>query len=276
MESVLSRVSDRVLAMLAFQPPKHRLHDPAACIKTSSGLFIAVKYFTPYNAGFSSGLKSVIYSHGNACDIGMSQETEMSYCQWLADTFEVNVCSWDPVGYGYSQDGITTENNLKEAAEAVLLNLVKKNEITDKSVTLIGKSMGCVPTIHLGACEQTKKFVDGMVLISGFASGFRVYCPSLNLSSQIYQQLDKMFCPNIDTITQIDCHALIIHGTEDKIVHPNNATLLHDRLPLHCTMPVLFLDGGHADLEARNKHLFEHKVGDFLLNPKARHVSWDL
>jgi len=121
----------------------------------------------------SEGRKTmtIIYSHGNATDIGAMYPLQVI----LSNSLECNVVSYDYSGYGES-GGVAMEANtytdIASVYEWTLKNVCGGDE---SRIVLYGQSVGSGPCCHLA------KQVDGlggMVLHSPFMSGMRVLTPS--------------------------------------------------------------------------------------------------
>jgi len=115
--------------------------------------------------------KTIIYSHGNATDIGAMFPLQAV----IAHSLDCNVVMYDYSGFGES-GGMALEENTYCDIEAVYkytLEHVANND--PKSIVLYGQSVGGGP-----CCWLTQKYQDigGMVLHSAFTSGMRVLTPS--------------------------------------------------------------------------------------------------
>ena len=128
----------------------------------------------PSNADTTSDGKktmTIIYSHGNATDIGAMYPLQSI----LSNSLECNVVSYDYSGYGES-GGVAMEANtytdIAGVYEWTLKNVCNEDE---SRIIVYGQSVGSGPCCHLA------KQVDGlggMVLHSPFMSGMRVLTPS--------------------------------------------------------------------------------------------------
>jgi hypothetical protein len=143
------------------------------CIKvrTPTGAHVAaVIYKVPQEIATAS-TKTIIYSHGNATDVGAMFPLQSI----LAHSLQCNVVSYDYSGYGES-GGVPMEANTYSDIAAVYAYTVKNVCNDDASkVILYGQSVGSGPCCHL-ACRQDD--IGGMVLHSPFTSGMRVLTPS--------------------------------------------------------------------------------------------------
>lgn len=115
--------------------------------------------------------KTIIYSHGNATDIGAMFPLQAV----IAHSLDCNVVMYDYSGFGES-GGMPLEENTYCDIDAVYkytLEHVANNN--PKSIVLYGQSVGGGPCCHLA---QKNENLGGMVLHSAFTSGMRVLTPS--------------------------------------------------------------------------------------------------
>ena len=115
--------------------------------------------------------KTIIYSHGNATDIGAMFPLQAV----IAHSLDCNVVMYDYSGFGES-GGMPLEENTYCDIDAVYnytLEHVANND--PKSIILYGQSVGGGPCCYLA---QKNENLGGMVLHSAFTSGMRVLTPS--------------------------------------------------------------------------------------------------
>ena len=113
MGSAMSDMFDYSIQHLAFEPPvrSYTELENINYVTTITGDRIATRCIglqgRPYLRGNAAADSSrfVIFSHGNADDIGTVQE----YTYWLVKTFNCNVMTYDYVNYGCSSQGKTNE-----------------------------------------------------------------------------------------------------------------------------------------------------------------------
>jgi len=180
------------------------------------------------------GLKTIIYSHGNATDIGA-----MSMMQSvIANNLNVNVVMYDYSGYGES-GGMALEHNTYYDIETVFNYCVENvSEGVPENLIIYGQSVGSGPSCHLSA----KKPVGALILHSPFTSGMRVLTPSRALAC-----LDIF--PNIDRIKHVKCPVLLIHGKLDEEVGIEHGVSLYEAVPdQYKREPWWVPDRGHNDI----------------------------
>ena len=143
------------------------------CVKCPSkkGVYVAaVIYKVPSNL-VTENTKTLIYSHGNATDVGAM----FSLQAIIAHSLECNVISYDYSGYGES-GGVPMEANTYTDIAAVYDYTLKNVCNNDPSkIVLYGQSVGSGPCCHLAMRNHD---VGGMILHSPFTSGMRVLTPS--------------------------------------------------------------------------------------------------
>ena len=138
--------------------------------KKKGGYCAAVVYKVPDEVK-TPETKTIIYSHGNATDIGAMFPLQAI----LAHSLECNVVSYDYSGYGES-GGIPMETNTYTDIQAVFDWTVENVCEKDRSkIILYGQSVGSGPCCYL-ACREDE--LGGMILHSPFMSGIRVLTPN--------------------------------------------------------------------------------------------------
>lgn len=193
----------------------------------------ALLYKLPPNE-CSPSTKTIIYSHGNATDVGA-----MAGLQCLiAKNIKCHVLVYDYSGYGES-GGLPTEKNTYRDVKMVYEWVVKNVSNHEHNIILYGQSVGSGPSCYLASRRAN---VGGLVLHSPFTSGMRVLTPSRALAC-----LDIF--PNIDRIKKVKCPVFIIHGKKDQEVVFGHGVALQAAVPEDCqTDPWWVPDKGHNDI----------------------------
>lgn len=200
-------------------------------IPTAKGSFVAsVIYECP-----KPDAKILIYSHGNATDLGAMFPMQVT----LSHALDIHVVSYDYSGYG-SSGGVPEEDFTYSDLQAVYQYVLKGLANNDASrIVLYGQSVGSGPCCYLAAREDQ---IGGMILHSPFTSGMRVLT-----SSRILGCLD--IYPNIDRISNVNCPVMIIHGRLDQEVDFRHGVELHNQVPLELRRdPWWVADRGHNDI----------------------------
>ena len=143
----------------------------AANKKDGDALLATLIYRLPEEQ-LTENTKTIIYSHGNATDIGAMFPIQVI----LALSLQCHVVVYDYSGYGES-GGVPDEHNTYNDIDAVY-KYVLENVAVDKkpsNIILYGQSVGSGPCCYLASKDER---VGGMILHSPFTSGMRVLTPS--------------------------------------------------------------------------------------------------
>ena len=190
----------------------------------------------------------IIYSHGNAEDIGECY----FWLKYLHEKLKVNILAYDYEGYGLHK-GSSSENacyrDIKDVYDYLIHCGVKENNII-----LYGRSLGTGPTVELASTLYNLK---GAILESPYTSIFSVVSPSLAKTS---------FCidpfRNESKIDLINCPLLIIHGTKDEIIPYEHSQALQKKS--ECNLLTL-KGGGHNDLQIYHKQSILKSIKSLIL-----------
>jgi len=225
----------------------------AVKIPTKSGSYCAAIVYRCPKKVRTDRTKTLIFSHGNATDIGAMFPLQAI----LANSLECHVVSYDYSGYGES-GGMPLENNTYTDLAGVLKWTIEEvcggNE---SKVVLYGQSVGSGPSCYMGMKTEG---LAGMVLHSPFMSGMRVLTPS-----RILGCLDIF--PNIDRIRKAKCPVMIIHGKKDQEVPIAHGEALHNAVPDHFKRsPWWVPNRGHNDITEGRGKMAEYlaKLREFL------------
>ncbi|KAJ7545248.1 hypothetical protein O6H91_09G112300 [Diphasiastrum complanatum] len=203
-------------------------------LHTKRGQDIAAVYIHNPAAKFT-----VLYSHGNAADLGQMYELFLELSMHL----RINLLGYDYSGYGAST-GKPSEINTYADIEAAYECLEKDYGAQQEDIILYGQSVGSGPTIELAARLPRLRAV---VLHSPILSGIRVMYP---VKHTYWFDIYK----NIDKIQKVTCPVLVIHGTSDEVVHYSHGKHLWD-LCKEKFEPLWLEGGGHCNLELFPEYL---------------------
>lgn len=211
-----------------------------------TGAFVAALVYRLRAGRQTEGTRTLIYSHGNATDIGA-----MNFMQAvLAKGLQANVIMYDYSGYGASGGEpmeANTYRDIKNVYEFAKTHMVRDKD--ESKIVIYGQSVGSGPSCYL--CAK-KPNVGGLVLHSPFMSGMRVLTPS-----RILGCLDVF--PNIDRIKNVSCPVMIIHGELDEEVPINHGKSLHGAVHKDLRRPPWWVPGrGHNDLTDGRANLIEY------------------
>lgn len=166
--------------------------------------------------------QTIILAHGNSTDIGHFQLLVAQLCDFL----KVDIVSQDYSGYGMS-DGVPSDQMMCVEVEAVQRQL--RSKVAFSKIFVQGWSIGSVAAIHLASCSQCP--VNGLITHCALASGQRAVSREFILEqTKTSGNRSKWFDVflNAEKIKKVRCPILMIHGTEDEIVHISNSQLLWD------------------------------------------------
>jgi len=164
-------------------------------IEVEDQTYISALYLLEANAKFT-----ILYSHGNAEDIGDVRP--------ILETFRnkgFSVFAYDYRGYGTS-DGTPSEKNAYQDIEVAYEYLVGQLKVPSNRIIVMGRSVGGGPSVHLACREQ----IAGLILEGSFVTAFRV------MTRIPLTPFDKF--RNINKIKKIKCPVLVIHGKDDRTV----------------------------------------------------------
>ncbi|KAI8029814.1 Alpha/beta hydrolase domain-containing protein 17C [Camellia lanceoleosa] len=186
---------------------------------------------------------TVLYSHGNAADLGQMYElfSELSF------RLRVNLMGYDYSGYGQST-GKPSEQNTYADIEAAYRCLEETYGVKEEDVILYGQSVGSGPTLDLASRLPRLKAV---ALHSPILSGLRVMYP---VKRTYWFDIYK----NIDKIPLVGCPVLVIHGTADDVVDCSHGKQLWE-LCKEKYEPLWIEGGNHCDLEIYPEYIMHLK-----------------
>ena len=215
----------------------------------------------------------LLYSHGNAEDIGTAYE----HLQWLATSLECDVLAYDYVGYGHSSDGLKSEANMYLAIEAVYKQAERRlaPHALNSGILLMGRSLGCTAstrlahTLSMQERETGCRKYLGLVLVSPLASGFRVLFRVGSSSSTLYSMLDRLFCPVAQDVEDVAQPVFLMHGLQDDIINVRNSYEIQAHVPVRYLYPPMYVDAGHNDVYALHGSRMASKMRDFMRHCRA-------
>lgn len=196
--------SDRLI----FQPPPSSYKDTEKILKITSknGAQISAVYLPNDKARYT-----ILYSHGNAEDIGDSQPIFEDL-----RSMGFNVFAYDYQGYGTSQ-GEPSESHAYEDVEAAYNYLTDTLGIPGENIIAYGQSLGGAMAIDIAS----KKHFAGLIIESSFTTAFRVMTRIPILPFDKFRSIDK-----IDTVK---CPVLVIHGMQDGTIAVEHGKALFAR-----------------------------------------------
>ncbi|KAK3036546.1 hypothetical protein RJ639_030987 [Escallonia herrerae] len=178
-------------------------------------------------------LATLLYSHGNAADLGQMFELFVE----LSLRLRINLIGYDYSGYGQST-GKPSECNTYADIDAVYKCLKEQYGVKDEQLIIYGQSVGSGPTVDLASRVPNLR---GVILHSPILSGLRVLYP---VKRTYWFDIYK----NVDKIVMVNCPVLVIHGTADEVVDCSHGKQLWE-LCKEKYEPLWLNGGGHCNLE---------------------------
>lgn len=231
--------TDRII----FQPPLPGYKDSEQIIKlsTEDGTKISAMYLRNESAKYT-----VIYSHGNAEDLGTVRHK-------LIELYSMgfSVLGYDYHGYGTSEGG-PTERAVYQDIDAAYDYLTNDLHISSDHIILHGFSLGG----GIAADLASRKPVGGLILESTFVSAFRVL-------TYVPMPFDQF--TTLAKLKNIKCRVLIIHGRADRVVGFWHGETIYD----NAGEPKQFLwidNAGHGDAAYVAGEQYKHAIKNFITN----------
>ncbi|CBI14904.3 unnamed protein product, partial [Vitis vinifera] len=221
-------ITDDATGLLLFNHFPHRENVDILKLPTRRGTEIVALYVR-----YPMATSTLLYSHGNAADIGQMYELFIE----LSIHLRVNLMGYDYSGYGQSS-GKPSEHNTYADIEAAYKCLEESFGAKQEDIILYGQSVGSGPTLDLAARLPRLRAV---VLHSPILSGLRVMYP---VKRTYWFDIYK----NIDKIPLVQCPVLVIHGTADEVVDCSHGKQLWE-LCKEKYEPLWLKGGNHCDLE---------------------------
>ncbi|KAG6747129.1 hypothetical protein POTOM_049509 [Populus tomentosa] len=184
-------ITDDAAGLLLLEHFSHRENVDVLRLPTRRGTEIVAVYVR-----YPMATSTLLYSHGNAADIGQMYELFIE----LSIHLRVNLMGYDYSGYGQSS-GKPSEHNTYADIEAAYKCLEESYGAKQENIILYGQSVGSGPTVDLAARLPRLRAV---VLHSPILSGLRVMYP---VKRSYWFDIYK----NIDKIPLVKCPTLVIH-----------------------------------------------------------------
>ena len=154
-------------------PPYEAQYVQAIKIPNRQGAHVAAIVYQVPPEQRNAQTRTIIYSHGNATDIGAMFPMQVV----LVHALNCHVVMYDYSGYGAS-GGVPEEASTYADMDAVYNYVLEKSDLVNHDasrIILYGQSVGSGPCCYLAAKDDQ---VGGMILHSAFTSGMRVLTPS--------------------------------------------------------------------------------------------------
>jgi alpha-beta hydrolase superfamily lysophospholipase len=187
----------KVISTLLFQPPDEPTHLSSkkyTWLTTSKGIKIPAFYVRQHHARYT-----VLYSHGNAEDLGMIYE----YLTELSQLLYINIFAYDYSGYGLGtirKDNVEkkiepSEENCYADIEAAYKHLTQVEQVSPSRIVLYGRSVGSGPSCYLARKLNLSdgEHIAGLILHSPFLSVCRVVIDmGLEMSYDVFPNVSRI------------------------------------------------------------------------------------
>ena len=182
--------SDRLI----FLPPSptYTMSDDITMIPTADGARIALLHLPNPDADYT-----ILYSHGNANDLGGSRRMLERYRSW-----GYAVVGYDYHGYGVSE-GTPSEANAYRDVDAACDFIINELGVAPERIIAVGHSLGGAVAIDLAS----RRTVGALMVENTFVTAFRVVTRVPIFPFDSFRSIDK--------INMVRCPVLIVHGTDD-------------------------------------------------------------
>ena len=247
-QAVAKQIVERCMHDTIYHPPPTSYQKASVhFIKSVTGERLAFRCVSPRGSSMSlygkytDSRPVVIYSHGNATDLGGCHDE----CETIAGMLDAHVVVYDYPNYGASSKTRMSESVLNSSIEAVYTRCLEI-EVPHTKLILMGQSLGSVPTLFLASRVYAK--YSAIVLISPLASAFRTVLDDKYVPSFLTPKLDAVLFDNLKSIQNIHAPVAIVHGFVDDVIDISSAELLHSKIPHRFQYVPLYISAGHNDI----------------------------
>lgn len=170
---------------------------------------------------------TLIYSHGNAEDVGLS----LPYLDRLSQRCDCNVLAYEYCGYSIAE-GEASEKNCYECIDAAYEYLIEV-PVDPSRIVLFGRSLGTGPTVDLAgrllskSTSGTQVGIAGVVLQSPLESAGRCVLGEIASYALYFFDLFRSY-EKIEKLAPVP--VFIMHGIEDKVVPCASGRALYNTL----------------------------------------------
>lgn len=161
----------------------------------------------------SPGMPTLLWSHGNAEDIGYLHERFRDF-----HARGYGILGYDYPGYGISE-GKPDEDGCFDACETAWRHLTEKLGVPTDQIIIYGQSVGSGPSVWLAS----RKPCAGLMLVTPFVSAFRAVTRVPIFPGDRFN--------NINRIESIKTPLLVVHGDQDQVIGQWHGERLHELHP---------------------------------------------
>eukprot|EP01068_Selenidium_serpulae_P006281 Selendium_serpulae@DN4331_c0_g1_i2.p1 len=182
----------------------------------------------------------IIFSHGNATDIGGMLGHFYRLCLQL----RVTIVGYDYSGYGRST-GRSSERNTFADIRACYKFVRTELKVPWDRIIVYGQSLGSGPSCEVASSKKTP--VGGLVLHSAISSGLRLLFEDMKTSP--WYDVFK----NVEKLPHVTCPTFIVHGELDSQVSIRHAKALHAAALQQPAASRCLVMRGHAEAKDEEK-----------------------
>ena len=150
--------------------------------------------------------KIILYFHGNAEDVGHSQEL----LEHIRDSIGHNIICVEYPGYGV-YPGSPDSERLTEDATNVFDYIATEMKIGEENILVFGRSIGTGLAVHLAATKHPA----ALVLMSAYTSLRAVI---KKIAGKVLQYVVRERFRNKDAMKHVVCPVFLIHGIRDQLI----------------------------------------------------------
>jgi len=210
---------------------------------------------------------TILYSHGNAEDIGIS----LPYYEVMAQHLKVDVFAYEYVGYSLSalEGAKPSETSCLRSIDAAWRYLVTEAGVDASKIIIFGRSIGSGPAVDLASRKTVKAGARGLDCTRCDRKPFScpshspLHCGGVVLQSPLSSGARAVFSKfisvvgypfdifkNYTKVSSIKAQVLIMHGVDDDVVPCQNGRELHALLKRPYE-PFWIPNCGHNDIPER-------------------------
>jgi len=195
----------------------------------------------------------LLYSHGNACDLG----SESEYLHFLSKKLRVNVVAYEYEGYGIHAGHPSVESCNADIV-TIYRYLIDIVNIETNKIIIMGRSIGTGPSVYLASIIEKKKpnSIGALVLHSPFSTIKDISKDRFGLIGNI----TPVIYDNIGLIKDITCPLFLLHGAIDEIIPVSHSRNLKDQSKSEIKYYYEVENVGHNDFDNLYDIIFPLKV----------------
>ncbi len=228
-------------------------HAPSYSIEVEEGIKISCGFWVS-----GKEYPSILYFHGNG-------ETVASH-DWIAPFYNqrgINLFVADYRGYG-SSNGKPTISNMIGDAHTIFEGFkeIIRKEGFKKSLFLMGRSLGSMPTIELAFNYQDE--IRGLIIESGAANNFCRLWDYLGISVKEDILSEESSFLNKVKIRQVYKPTLIIHGEHDQLISVKEGEELYQCSGARDKRILIIPGADHNDIMIVKQNLYFDTIEEFV------------